>query len=89
MSVEIEQRWKVGDRVRSLPEHAWLRPGPWGEKLSKDRGGVVVEVPLETRSAGEGTLLIEWDALVGEKRNAADWTIWVHSSLIAREALDA
>ena len=78
--------WRVGDRVRCLPEHAWVRHGTaWKEKLSKDRGGVVIEVPACTAETGQGTLRVEWDSLLGEKADPEAWRMWVHSSLIARD----
>lgn len=79
--------WKVGDRVRSLPELAHLYDGTvWREKLSKPRGGTVVEVPLaiQTSADGHGTLLIQWDSLTGGNDDPRLWRRWMHSRHIAR-----
>jgi hypothetical protein len=81
----MANEWKVGDRVASVPENAWLwGNSPWGKKLALERRGTVVEVPLAVRTVRIGTLRVEWDSLSGEKADPEAWRMWVHSSLIER-----
>lgn len=79
--------WRVGDRVRSIPRLAHLYDGTvWKEKLSKPRGGTVIEVPLaiQTSEDGHGTLLIEWDSLTGDKGDIRLWQRWMYSKHIEK-----
>lgn len=77
--------YNVGDRVKNDPENAWLYCGSnWGNKMKKQRSGTIVEVPMATREAGEGTLLVKWDSLTdSDNSNESLWTRWIHSSLVA------
>lgn len=86
MNVEIgrTEEWKVGDRVRNLPEHSWVRHGSaWSDKMALPRQGTIIEVPMAARDAGEGTLLVEWDSLGAAKTSTDNWRMWIHSSFIA------
>ena len=75
--------WESGVRVRNRPEFASLwNDSHWGAKLALPRGGVVIEAPLVARTAGEGTLLIEWDSLTGPKQDPEVWRMWIHSSMV-------
>lgn len=77
--------WAVGDRVKSNPANAHLFEGTgFASKLSVERGGTVVTVPWAAEHHGEGTLLIEWDALRKSKADPESNRQWVHSSLIER-----
>ena len=76
-------RWKVGDKVKTNLEHAWVYEGTEREGLmGRNRTGIVVEVPDATTRQGEGTLLVRWESLTDVPLKRSDW--WTHSDLIVR-----
>ena len=72
--------WKVGARVSMRTQDAHLYEGThWAEKLALPRCGTILEVPLATQTAGQGTVLVEWDSLTGQKGKAENWQRWMHT----------
>lgn len=75
--------WKIGDRVRTNLDHAWVYEGTEREGLmGRDRRGVVLDVPDATVRQGDGTLLVRWESLTQTPLKRTDW--WTHSDLIVR-----
>ena len=73
--------WKVGDVVETNLDHAWVYAGTEREGLmSRKRRGVVIEVPLATKTQGKGTVLVKWESLTAQPLARADW--WTHTDLI-------
>jgi hypothetical protein len=73
--------WKIGDRVRTNLDHAWVYAGTeWEGLMSRDRAGVVLEVPDATIRQGEGTLLVQWESLTSGPLKRP--VMWTHSDLI-------
>ena len=83
------QEWQVGERVASRPEFAHLYEGTsWAQKLALPRMGTIIEVPWATRNVGEGTVLVDWDSLTGEKGEPKNWQRWMWTGFIGKTVTD-
>lgn len=82
--------WQVGERVRNNPKFAHVYEGtPWFEKMLKPREGTIIELPwaIQHSPTGSGTMLVKWDALVGDNSKADNWQRWMYSDFVRK--LDA
>jgi hypothetical protein len=75
--------WRIGDRVSTNPDLAWVYEGTEKANLmGRYRLGTVIKVPDGTARTGVGTLLVCWESLTEQPLKRCDW--WTHSNLILR-----
>ena len=85
IGAKMSREWKVGDKVQTNLEHAWVYEGTEREGLmGRIRTGMVINVPDATYRQGAGTLLVRWESLTAQPLKRSDW--WTHSDLIVRQS---